>query len=144
MNRRYPYSIFPVFFVFMCCLSCLSLSNQDLIWTISYGPHISRVTIVNMNLVKKYTFILDYLSLKRWIVRIKMKVLRKIIAEKTHPYIYIRSLDTIMLTSWAPHSLLFPCKEGAGRSTYLCPCPLWNPVMAFFSLSWSPWHILKY
>ena len=54
-----------------------------------------------------------------------MKVLRKIIAEKTHPYIYIRSLDTIMLTSWAPHSLLFPCKEGAGRSTYLCPCPLW-------------------
>ena len=36
----------------------------------------------------------------------------------------IRSLDTIMLTSWAPHSLLFPCKEGAGRSTYLCPCPL--------------------
>ena len=36
----------------------------------------------------------------------------------------IRSLDTIMLTSWAPHSLLFPCKEGAERSTYLCPCPL--------------------
>ena len=29
-----------------------------------------------------------------------------------------------MLTSWAPHSLLFPCKKGAGRSTYLCPCPL--------------------
>ena len=37
---------------------------------------------------------------------------------------FIGSLDTIMLTSWAPHSLLFPCKEGAGRSTYLCPCPL--------------------
>ena len=35
----------------------------------------------------------------------------------------IRSLNTIMLTSWAPHSLLFPCKEGAGKSTYLCPCP---------------------
>ena len=31
-----------------------------------------------------------------------------------------------MLTSWTPHSLLFPCKEGAGRSTYLCPCPLYN------------------
>ena len=38
--------------------------------------------------------------------------------------ILIRSQDTIMLTSGAPHSLLFPCKEGAGRSTYLCPCPL--------------------
>ena len=29
-----------------------------------------------------------------------------------------------MLTSGAPHSQLFPRKEGAGRSTYLCPCPL--------------------
>ena len=29
-----------------------------------------------------------------------------------------------MLPSWAPHFLLFPCKEGAGRATYLCPCPL--------------------
>ena len=29
-----------------------------------------------------------------------------------------------MLTSWAPHSLLLPCKEGTGRSTYFCPCPL--------------------
>ena len=29
-----------------------------------------------------------------------------------------------MLTSLAPHSLLLPCKEVAGRSTYLCPCPL--------------------
>ena len=38
----------------------------------------------------------------------------------------IRSLDTIMLTSWAPHSLIFPCKEGAGRSTYLFPCPLYD------------------
>ena len=40
------------------------------------------------------------------------------------------SLDTIMLTSLAPHSLLFPCKEGAGRSTYLCPCPLSIHVQA--------------
>ena len=44
----------------------------------------------------------------------------------------LRSLDTIMLTSWAPHSLLFPCKEGAGRSTYLCSCPL-------FVLNFSTW-----
>ena len=32
----------------------------------------------------------------------------------------IRCLDTIMLPSWAPHSLLFPCKEGAWRANYLC------------------------
>ena len=44
----------------------------------------------------------------------------------------LRSLDTIMLTSRAPHSLIFPCKEGAGRSTYLCPCPLYL-VNRFFN-----------
>ena len=39
-------------------------------------------------------------------------------------FINIKPLATIMLTSWAPHSLSFPSKEGAGRSTYSCPCPL--------------------
>ena len=34
------------------------------------------------------------------------------------------SLQIIMLPSWLPHSLLFPCKEGAGRATYLFPYPL--------------------
>ena len=40
--------------------------------------------------------------------------------------IHIKSLNTIMLTSRAPYPLLFPCKESAGWSTYLCPCPLTN------------------
>ena len=51
--------------------------------------------------------------------------------------ILIRSQDTIMLTSGAPHSLLFPCKEGAGRSTYLCPCPL-SPYLYTDILPSSP------
>ena len=32
----------------------------------------------------------------------------------------VKSVDTFMLTSLARYSLLFPCKEGALRSTYRC------------------------
>ena len=44
---------------------------------------------------------------------------------------HLKSLDTVMLTTGAPHSLLFLCKEGAGRATYLCPCPLFSEIRYF-------------
>ena len=55
-----------------------------------------------------------------------------------------------MLTSWASDSLLFACKEGAGKTTYLCPYPLidfwtlYGCESLALSINYDILHIVKY
>ena len=37
----------------------------------------------------------------------------------------INGMNTFIMTSLAPISLFFPCKEGADESSWRCSCPLW-------------------